>query len=711
MRKSFVVQILLSSFVFCFCSLSFAGKIEYTFQEGPTVAPDEATLAGTPADWTLEPNRDYVDVTISAMDFSGGYLHFLDDESISNNVGLMTPENAALREQYRLSGPGDRLWIVCDYQMHVYGQRANLSAGSVDQTRGQLFHVTFQNSVGKGFGLSYVAGNYNTEGNIYFTAIGDGSQNQNTYRSEGFLIEEGDAPNLGRRTVILRITESPFSDYVIVDAKFDDGPYRRISSNFEGGISNYPAGNGEGDENVLLAVGNYSGSGAIEFDMHRLTFTDENPAPDSTGGDDPLAVRTFTPTSIIPGGSLTVQLQLFNPAPVAQAVTVIESATNAGYTISDISNGGTLQNGQITWDLSLEPGITNLTYRITAPSDPAAPPYFYGSVNGSSPAGETMASLQRNRTPKVTTWNPPASGWNYIYDPDLGSPENIVLDGWAHNNNSDEYSFQPVLPEGSQNAGEVWKNVSFISDEDFGGQALRIYDPGNPTTMPEYMTVDPGSSRKITLNFNLGTVTKAVAAFRVRTREFVDQFGVAIPFGYPDADQYPLLGLTLNREATDWNAWDNLSASGLFFDPTWPDTLNFPYSDVVSGPRIPGYSQFDWDHTVWHEYWITWNVTEGEKSTALYVDGELQPKFSYPLQPGDDYYEDTDEFHDAQARGAFFNRTREADNDIPVGNAVFRITFRNTGDAGNLEFDYIALAADTDEPPTQFTRVSDWSLF
>ena len=189
MRKSFVVQILLSSFVFCFCSLSFAGKIEYTFQEGPTVAPDEATLAGTPADWTLEPNRDNVDVTISAMDFSGGYLHFLDDESISNNVGLMTPENAALREQYRLSGPGDRSGssaiTKCMCMVNAPTSLPEASIRPVDN-----FSCDLPNSVGKGFGLSYVAGNYNTEGNIYFTAIGDGSQNQNTYRSEGFLIEE-----------------------------------------------------------------------------------------------------------------------------------------------------------------------------------------------------------------------------------------------------------------------------------------------------------------------------------------------------------------------------------------------------------------------------------------------------------------------------------------------------------------------------------------
>lgn len=104
-----------------------------------------------------------------------------------------------------------------------------------------------------------------------------------------------------------------------------------------------------------------------------------------------------------------------------------------------------------------------------------------------------------------------------------------------------------------------------------------------------------------------------------------------------------------------------------------------------------------WDNEEWHEYWITWNVAEGEKATALYVDGELTPTFSYPLEPSDpDYINDNGEMD----QGGFFNRVREAEGDIPVGNAVFRITFR-----------YNTFAPGTDEPPKEFTLVDEWSLY
>lgn len=261
-----------------------AGKVEWNFSLPTTsggdipVQPVVADLAGEFEDWILDGNADNYDPSFLAADVSGGYLHFLDDASISGNVSLQTTDQAFfIRDDYALSGPGDQMWIQCDHQFLAYGHRANLAPGSVDRSRIQLFWFTFQTSNFTGLGLQYGAGNFNTENFLYFTAIGNGDELQDGYLAENRLVEEGDAPNLERRTITLRITENDDSSSVRIEAKYDNGSYRTIDPAFAGAITSYPGGNSGGDENLLAVIGNNSGSGAIEFNMYRLTITDENP--------------------------------------------------------------------------------------------------------------------------------------------------------------------------------------------------------------------------------------------------------------------------------------------------------------------------------------------------------------------------------------------------------------------------------------------------
>lgn len=282
------VRGVLSVAVFCVFLIGFqaeAGKVEWDFSPETLtgglapVNPKVATLGGTLEDWIMDGNPNNYDNSVYlATDFSGGFLHFLDDASISGNLSLQTSRNTAVREEYKLKGPGSRLWMICDHQMIKYGHRANLAAGNVDRTRCQIFWLSFLTSAGTGLGVQFNAGNYNSEDYMFFTAIGNSDESQDGFIADNRLIEDlADQPNLNRRTVYIRITENDDGTTVTVDVKFDKGAYRTIDAAYAGGIGNYPAGNIAGDENTLAVIGTNSGSGAIEFNMYKLTFTNDDP--------------------------------------------------------------------------------------------------------------------------------------------------------------------------------------------------------------------------------------------------------------------------------------------------------------------------------------------------------------------------------------------------------------------------------------------------
>ena len=288
MKQAVLMVGLLMVFGVVVCPVN-AGKILWDFNP-PTgevpVPPVEATLGGTIEDWTFDGNPDnYDNSAFLACDFSGGYLHFLDDASIGSNLSLLTSNHVEVRDEYALTGPGDQLWLVCDYQMIKYGHRANLEPGSVDGSRGQIFWVSFVTSGFNELGIQYVLGDYNSEGFYYFIAIGNSDESQDDYILENRLVEDlGETPNLDRRTVSIRITENDDTFTCAVDVKLDDGDYRTIDAAYEGLVTDYPAGNEAGDELYLTVIGNNSGSGAIEFNMYSLMITDED--PDSGSGID-----------------------------------------------------------------------------------------------------------------------------------------------------------------------------------------------------------------------------------------------------------------------------------------------------------------------------------------------------------------------------------------------------------------------------------------
>ncbi len=323
--------------------------------------------------------------------------------------------------------------------------------------------------------------------------------------------------------------------------------------------------------------------------------------------------------------------------------------------------------------------------------------HVYGSRPTPTP---TPTPKPTPRTIAQTSWLPPEGDWDYVYDPDGGSPENIVSDpGWSHENMSDRYEFQPQTAN-----GEILQSPAFIADGE-GGQALRIYDPGK-TSLDPY-DVGSGANSLMTLNYDLGKSLRGTAAFRIRSRPFMDEYSVQIPFGYTEPGGFNTIGLNLNltqrfykstpyAERPTWSLPNGLwpvSGSGIALHSDFPDVLMWPNSGgVASGvePNSPGFIDEFWDHTEWHEYWISYDLTPGNESTTLYVDGSTNPKFG----PGG-----KELFAIADSR----------DMEIPEGNLVFRIALRSAGGAGNIEIDYIALKSGFALAPETATNVQVWN--
>jgi len=301
-----------------------------------------------------------------------------------------------------------------------------------------------------------------------------------------------------------------------------------------------------------------------------------------------------------------------------------------------------------------------------------------------------------------TAWLPPEGDWDYVYDPDGGSPEDIAQDpGWSHANTHDRYDFQPENEE-----GKSLRSPAFVSDGE-GGLAWRLYDPG--TTAQDPYLVRSGANSLVTLNYDLGLCLKGTAAFRIRSRSFVDDFGGEIPFGYSDPGGFNTVGLTLNLTQSQYRnepyaeppvrtlphgLWP-VSSSGITLHSSFPDVLMWPNDGSVSSSAVPnaaGFVDEFWDHTKWHEYWIQYDFTPGGESTALYVDGDTTPKFG-PVGK------------------EFFAISDSHDQDIPEGNLVFRISLRSAAGAGGIEIDYIALKSGRALAPQTATDVKVWNLY
>jgi hypothetical protein len=85
--------------------------------------------------------------------------------------------------------------------------------------------------------------------------------------------------------------------------------------------------------------------------------------------------RAFDVTSFLPGQNINVTLNLFNPA---EAKTVsLKETVPTGFTISNISGGGTASGNVITWNTNAASGASTLSYTVSVPAsyNPSASGY------------------------------------------------------------------------------------------------------------------------------------------------------------------------------------------------------------------------------------------------------------------------------------------------------------------------------------------------
>lgn len=99
-----------------------------------------------------------------------------------------------------------------------------------------------------------------------------------------------------------------------------------------------------------------------------------------------LDAKTFSP-----GQEVQVSFDLFYTGSEAKDTTITETLP-AGFTASEISDGGTVTDGVITWNLSLPSGPSQLSYKATAAADydPSSIGYaaeWYGEEDGNPIGG------------------------------------------------------------------------------------------------------------------------------------------------------------------------------------------------------------------------------------------------------------------------------------------------------------------------------------
>ncbi|MDP8243411.1 MAG: hypothetical protein P9L94_04960 [Candidatus Hinthialibacter antarcticus] len=102
--------------------------------------------------------------------------------------------------------------------------------------------------------------------------------------------------------------------------------------------------------------------------------------------------RAFSQGSFQPGTEIAVSVTVLNPNQAA-ASTSIEDTVPTGWTVSDISDGGSESGGTVSWNVSVPFGNTTLTYKATAPAAPAAVNSWSGTIGDSNTGGSAVMTL------------------------------------------------------------------------------------------------------------------------------------------------------------------------------------------------------------------------------------------------------------------------------------------------------------------------------
>ena len=104
-----------------------------------------------------------------------------------------------------------------------------------------------------------------------------------------------------------------------------------------------------------------------------------------------MVTRSLNPKQYEGGETFNVTLDINNSEDGKQVS--IEENIPDGFSVSNISDGGALADGKITWDLTIPAGQTSLTYQCTSPATPTEQAYWSGTVLGEDIRGADTAFL------------------------------------------------------------------------------------------------------------------------------------------------------------------------------------------------------------------------------------------------------------------------------------------------------------------------------
>ncbi|MDX9754428.1 MAG: hypothetical protein RBU29_10730 [bacterium] len=106
--------------------------------------------------------------------------------------------------------------------------------------------------------------------------------------------------------------------------------------------------------------------------------------------------RTFSTGSFQPGSSVEVTLTLLNPNKAASTVK-IEDIVPAGWTLSNLSNGGTVSGTKAAWNIQIPFGYTTIKYTAKAPSAPEWINTWGGTVGSFAITGTTALTMAQEK--------------------------------------------------------------------------------------------------------------------------------------------------------------------------------------------------------------------------------------------------------------------------------------------------------------------------
>lgn len=183
------------------------------------------------------------------------------------------------------------------------------------------------------------------------------------------------------------------------------------------------------------------------------------------------ASRTISKSTAHIGDIIDISIDL-SLASGTENITVVERVA-AGWIASDISDGGALDNGVITWTINNFSGSKTLTYKAQATTGTSVNPLFEGTVNEFfTISGDSSLQVY---VPLYPTGNVLAVGlWN-----DSSSSSDLVATAELSDNNGNVYVRDSGHPDGwPQGTIFRWKTVwdGFVGEEEVGWQQREFDD-------------------------------------------------------------------------------------------------------------------------------------------------------------------------------------------------------------------------------------------